>query len=76
MPGNNNIPADTLSRIEAIDKRSFFNYRNLAESQETDQKVQALLRSGTNLNLQKVFYPNEKVHIFCDVSTGKECPYI
>ncbi|KAL7292017.1 hypothetical protein TKK_0014301 [Trichogramma kaykai] len=73
IKGNDNIVADTLSRIEAI---SFLDYNALAESQQSDSELHNLRQSSTSLDLRDVTLPGSDKRLFCDFSLGKCRPFI
>ncbi|KAL7304740.1 hypothetical protein TKK_0002977 [Trichogramma kaykai] len=73
IKGNDNIVADTLSRIEAI---SLLDYNALAESQQSDSELHNLRQSSTSLDLRDVTLPGSDKRLFCDFSLGKCRPFI
>ena len=72
VKGEENVVADTLSRVESI--ALALDYARLAEDQATSAELQALRASETNLILQDENFGDVKV--LCDVSTGKRRPLI
>jgi cleavage and polyadenylation specificity factor subunit 1 len=74
ISGQNNIVADTLSRIESITTPP--SYDAMASAQATDDELQRLLTSTTALQLDKHFIPGTSVSLYCDSSTGKPRPYV
>jgi hypothetical protein len=74
ISGQDNVVADALSRVEAINKAPCHDV--LAASQANDVELQTLLTSDTALRLEKRQVPGTAVSIYCDVSTGKLRPYI
>ncbi|GFV31629.1 transposon Tf2-8 polyprotein [Trichonephila clavipes] len=76
IPGSDNIAADVLSRVSAINFPSQIDYDCIAETQQTDQELHTLIASGTSLELKKVTFPNSSTEIMCDLSTGTARPYI
>ncbi|GFT48584.1 retrovirus-related Pol polyprotein from transposon 412 [Trichonephila clavipes] len=73
---SDNIAADVLSRVSAITFPSQIDYDCIADTQQTDQELHALIASGTSLELKKVTFPNSSTEIMCDLSTGTARPYI
>lgn len=76
IKGEDNIVADTMSRIDinaiALDQ----DHDALAKSQATDSELKNLLQNGSSLSLTKISPPEAKSAIYCDVSTGKPRPYL
>lgn len=62
--------------MDALTRRADFNYAILAESQTNDGELLQLLETSTNLQLERIRYPRENVHVYCEVSTGAARPYI
>lgn len=75
VPGQDNVVADAMSRIEAISLEE--DYVALAASQETDDELASLRRSnGSSLKLEQVCIPGTDCILTCDVSTGKPRPFL
>ncbi|KAL1448593.1 hypothetical protein WDU94_009822 [Cyamophila willieti] len=75
VPGDQNIVADALSRVEACATR--LDYNDLATSQINDPELQALLQSDSPvLQLKLVQLPESNASIFCDVATEFVRPFI
>lgn len=74
VSGKDNIVADALSRIDAIETP--INYAELANDQETDEEVKNYLLEGSSLQLEKVIIPDTNTFVYCDVSTGKSRPFV
>lgn len=75
IKGKDNIVADTLSRIQAIDMPANLDFKKLAEEQEKDEELQSLIndnKSGLNLKLIE----NTHYKIYCDVSGSSIRPYL
>lgn len=78
ISGQDNIVADSLSRISTISCPSVIDYEKLAKSQETDMELQSFLRNEqqTSLSLKPfAIFPNKK-SVYCDVSTENVRPFI
>jgi cleavage and polyadenylation specificity factor subunit 1 len=69
-----NIVAVALSRVEAI--TAPVTYDALAAAQENDDELRTRLVSTTALHLENVPIPGTSVELYCDISSGKACPYI
>ena len=73
ITGDNNVVADTLSKIEAV---TAVDYEALAQAQEHDPELLQLLQSGSSLNLQKINLPNTNLSLHCDTSTAVPRPFV
>ncbi|CAH2090444.1 unnamed protein product [Euphydryas editha] len=71
--GEENIIADTFSRIESISQP--IDFTDLAKAQETDQELKELIKNS-NLIVKKIHIPHYDHMIFCDVSTTTARPFI
>ena len=77
IKGIENIPADTLSRVDEVVMPSIVPYEDLATAQQNDDELQQLLSSTTtSLKLQAVNIPATDIQLYCDVSNGHTRPYI
>lgn len=79
VSGTFNIPADTLSRIDAISSQtiSLFSYKELQHSQGFDEELSKLIQDDqTSLKLQKIYIPEHNATVVCDTSTGTIRPYL
>lgn len=75
ISGKNNIPADTLTRIEAIVSPP--TLEQLACSQEHDTELQTLLSNrSTSLKLEQVPIPGTNITLHCDVSLSRPRPFV
>lgn len=75
VSGSDNIVADALSRINAIDMPTILSTVDIKSAQETDSELQQLLASkDTSCNLQRLIIENQS--IYCDTSTGWIRPYL
>jgi cleavage and polyadenylation specificity factor subunit 1 len=74
IPGQDNVVADALSRVEAV--TATVTHDALAAAQEGDQELQSLLVSDTALQLDKLLIPGTTVELYCDTSSGKPRPYV
>jgi transposase InsO family protein len=76
VPGPENIPADTLSRIGSISSAG--DFRALSMAQENDAELQELLRpdANTGLRLEKITIPGTNLTLYCDTTTGEPRPFV
>ncbi len=76
IPGENNMVADTLSRISEVHTAAVIDPDELASAQEQDLELRNLLNSSTSLKLQNLTPMNSDTAIWCDTATGRIRPYI
>lgn len=77
IKGVDNIPADMLSRVDAITCPSSINYKAMADAQVSDTGLISHLKDDNSpLKLKKLTMPNTDVELFCDVSTSRIRPYV
>lgn len=75
--GNQNVVADTLSRVETISCPTIIDYTELAESQSSDEYLQhALQESVDNLQFKQFYLPDCKKQIYCEISANRIRPYL
>lgn len=74
IPGEDNIVADALSRIEVLENT--LDFEALAAAQQDDKELEEYLKKDSSLQLKLVQIPGIKVSIFCDVSTRAARPFI
>lgn len=72
VSGKDNVVADALSRIESL--AYDIDYEALEKSQDEDSELQALLKSGTSLQLEKIQGSNGS--LYCDLSMQVPRPFI
>lgn len=72
IKGQDNIIADTLSRIEEI---SLIDYDAIADEQNQDEELKTLQTSTTSLNFKQCPLPSGK-YVWCETSTSNIRPYI
>lgn len=78
VKGVNNIPADALSRISAI-QRSGFSSQELAQAQSDDEELRTLRSSNSSsLQLEDILCPDSGISIVCDIDpvSGRRRPYL
>lgn len=73
IKGEENVVADTLSRIEELTLP--LDYESLAKEQETDAELHDLLNNGSSLKLKKLKLPESTTEVYCDV-TATPRPFI
>ncbi|KAI5714485.1 hypothetical protein M8J77_000564 [Diaphorina citri] len=74
VKGEENMPADALSRIETIVRKTV-TAAQMAQAQSLDVELKNLLENPTHsLYLCKMLVDN--VHLYCDTSTGVVRPYV
>ncbi|GBN40108.1 Transposon Ty3-I Gag-Pol polyprotein [Araneus ventricosus] len=71
IKGENNIVADTLSRVTEV---SSIDYNQIADAQTQDEELKSL-QTITSLNLKEYPLPSGK-YLWCETSTSKIRPYI
>lgn len=76
VKGADNIPADMLSRIEALEIPNSLDYAAIAKVQVADSELQDLLRSDTSLKFQHMLLPETDIKLYCDTSTKNVRPYL
>jgi cleavage and polyadenylation specificity factor subunit 1 len=76
VKGSENIPADMLSRLEALELPTVLDYTAIAQAQNTDKELQELMQSDTSLKFQKMVVPGTDVQLVCDTSTRYVRPYL
>ena len=77
ISGQDNIVADTLSRVETI--TAPVTHAMLATAQQDDEELQKLLATPTALKMTKFAVPQlfgNPIQLYCDTSTGKPRPYV
>jgi cleavage and polyadenylation specificity factor subunit 1 len=74
ISGQDNVVADALPRVESVTAPP--SYDALADSQDGDDELRALLGSTTALRLEKLPIPGTTVSIYCDTSAGRSRPYV
>ena len=74
ISGQDNIIADTLSRVEVI--TASVTHEALAAAQGNDSELRTLLVSTTALQLKRILIPGTSVELYCDTSSGTPRPYV
>lgn len=79
VPGNQNITADILSRINSINAFPSLNYDDLAEDQLVDDELISILNgnnSKVTVKLSHFIIPGSSKKVVCDTSTSQIRPFI
>lgn len=76
--GQENVTADLLSRIEAVQTVKQIDFDALAEAQRTDAEIQDILegRSNTSLRLKLFTIPGSSKQLYCDCTNGFIRPFV
>ena len=74
IPGEQNVVADCLSRIQAIDSPPVIDYNELALSQETDTEANGFLLQ--NDTVKKIQWPGTQKKIISDTSCEQIRPFL
>lgn len=73
ISGENNVVADTLSRIGEV---ASINYEALAASQESDEEILKFQQVPSPLQLKRIQVPGTQMSVTCDVSTSTARPFV
>ena len=73
ISGKNNVVADTLSRICAMELN---DYAILAAEQQFDKEVKEYRNGKTNLTLSDISINEGQTTLLCDTSTGRNRPIV
>lgn len=79
VSGTNNVVADSLSRINAIDWKDKINFNAIAEAQLDDSELQQLLaagNSGQSNEFKTVNIPDSQLHLTCNVAENTLRPFV
>lgn len=74
ISGKDNIVADTLSRIEAVEQP--VDLKLLSEAQSDDCEMKIYLSANTALQLKKIKLPGCQEGLYCDVRDGNLRPFV
>lgn len=79
VSGDNNVVADTLSRVATISGLTSLDYEQIADAQKVDEYLEQY-KSDTavsnTIQLKEVFLPMHNVGIWCEMSTSTARPYL
>lgn len=76
VAGRENIVADILSRIEAIQSH-VIDYQRMAAAQKTDEELKELMSTGkSSLVFKSIKIPESDSELICDVSGKNLRPYV
>jgi hypothetical protein len=77
ISGENNVVADTLSRIDEVYTPSIIEPDELVEQQESDPQLKELLSTNTTgLKLKRITPSHTETAVWCDTSTEHIRPYV
>ena len=79
VPGKDNVVADFLSRIEAIESSETkeIDFNDMAEAQKHDESLKSFMENKTSsLELKPMTLPGTKTQIICDVSGNSVRPFV
>lgn len=77
IPGNDNVVADSLSRVESLRLAADFSLEELASLQKTDEQLKALCDSTeTSLILKKIQWGPSHTTLFCDFTGETIRPFV
>lgn len=77
VPGVQNIPADVLSRLDAVLVPTKIPYDEVAQAQQSDPKFQRILAStDTGLRLKRIAIPNATIPLYCNVNESRCRPFL
>ena len=74
VAGQDNVVADALSRLDSVEEA--IDFEAMATSQAMDPELQDFLQKDSGLTLEQVAVPGGTMKLWCDVSTGRVCPYV
>ena len=74
ISGQENIVADTLSRVDTILAPA--THEELAKAQESDTELQKLLICGTAMQLEKIPVPGTSTEQYCDMAHERQRPFV
>lgn len=81
ISGNQNIVADTLSRVETISCPTVLDYEELADAQASDDYLLQTMQNrdraaASKIVLKAIVFPTCSKPIFCELSTNTARPYL
>lgn len=77
IPGEDNVTADALSRVNQICMPVAINEEDLAQAQKDDEELKQILASNTKLKLLEIRPNGTDITLFCDITaTGAVRPYV
>ncbi|KMQ83185.1 gag pol polyprotein [Lasius niger] len=74
VAGKENVVADALSRVEAIQEA--VDFEKLAKSQKTDDELQQILQSDSALKLKEIPIPGTEIKLYCDAEAQIPRPFV
>ena len=77
VKGSDQVVPDALSRVDCVNANSCVDFSSLADCQRDDATLHNLRASpNTKLRFVQVSVPNSEHKLWCDVSTGRNRPYL
>lgn len=77
LPGEENVVANALSRIDSLSQPLSLSYAEIARAQKEDNELQNMVKSGSSrLKLKPVLVDDTGNLIMVDISTGREQVYL
>lgn len=77
VSGQDNVVADTLSRVATISCPTVIDYEELAREQQQDTYILQVLNSDdTDVAVKKIILPGSSSFIFCNISNDRIRPYL
>lgn len=76
LKGEDNVVADALSRIGAINMPTVLTSERIQQEQRNDDELPNLLNANNKMTKLQRLAINNDVSIYCDISTGVVRPYI
>lgn len=74
--GHKNVVADALSRvIETLTLPSAIDWHEVEKYQKSDSELKRL-KANKSLKIELIHFPNKNIKIYCDISTGKQRPFM
>lgn len=74
VKGSDNIPADMLLRLEALELPNTIDYAAVAQSM--DAELRDLMNSDTSIKFQKMIVPGSDIQLWCDTSMQNVRPLL
>lgn len=76
IKGSDNVVADALSRIDAVEIAPSVNLAAIAEAQISDRELTTLITEESSLKWEDVPIPGSDINVTCDMSSGRPRPYV
>lgn len=76
VQGDDNVPADALSRIGEISSPTAIDYVEMAKAQLTDEDARKIVAGETAIQAKPVQLPDSPVLLWCDTAGGISRPIV